>query len=121
MTTSLFDDVQDRAESQRRAEIGQANAAGANKAAVALIGHAFLDHLRDISPRAGSLDSLRSTGFCLPPMTSSNAIGAAIGALSRAGLIRCVGFTRADRIGAHRAKIFTWRLTDEVPVEGRGQ
>lgn len=107
-TLPLFDPD----ESQRRAVNGQKRVGRKNAAAVAKIQRAFLQHLRDIAPEPGSLDSLRASGFKLPELSHANAIGSAIGDLSRRGVIVCVGVTRGQRPRAHRAKIYLWRLTE---------
>ena len=99
-------------ESQRRAERGQERVAGRNAAAVAQIQRAFLRHLRDIAPEPGTLDSLRASGFELPTVTHTNAIGSAIGGLVRRGLIVCVGVTRGQRPRAHSSKLYMWRLAE---------
>lgn len=112
-TLPLFDPD----ESQRRAVNGQKRVGRKNAAAVAKIQRAFLQHLRDIAPAPGSLDSLRASGFELPKLSHANAIGSAIGDLSRRGMIECVGVARGQRPRAHRAKIYLWRLTEWVPCE----
>jgi len=102
-------------ESQRRAERGQERVARKNAEAIADIQRAFVKHLREIAPEPGSLDSLRASGYELPPLTSPNAVGAAIGDLSRRGVIRCVGVVRGQRPAAHCAKIYLWRLAEDAP------
>lgn len=102
----------DAASSQQAAEDGQRAVAARNADAIAEIQRGFIQHLRAIAPEAGSMDSLRASGYELPELTHANAIGSAIAQLARAGVIECVGVDRGKRPRAHRAKIYTWRLTD---------
>ena len=114
----MSDRLFDAREGRRRAERGQERVARANGSSVAMIARGFLEHLRAIHPQPGSMDTLRASGFEMPPVRSFNAIGSAIGGLSRAGLIVPVGVTRGSRPEAHRAKICLWRLAEDL--EGGG-
>lgn len=105
-------DLFDMAESQRRAEEGQELVASNNRRAVDDVADAFLAHLRDIAPDAGSMDSLRASGYEPPEGMHRNAIGSAIGRLSRAKLIEPAGVTRSARAPMACGKIYTWRLAE---------
>lgn len=109
MTGDLFN----AAEGQRRAEEGQAVVAANHKRAVAELADEFVAHLRSIAPEAGSMDTLRASGYTPPEGMARNAVGAAIARLSRAGLIECVGVARSERASMQAGKIFLWRLAGD--------
>jgi len=103
--------VFDFAKSKKLAIDGQQRTAATNQQATKQIQQAFLRLLAERGTAGGTIDDLRRSGFKMPEMGSSNTVGAAVGALSRRGLIEAVGLAKSSRPVAHSAKLFVWKLT----------
>ena len=107
----LFDNTSRGPENgEELAQRGQRKAARANVESVEIIKQAFVEHLRNIAPAPGSIDTLRGSGFTMPHLTSGNAVGTAINQLARARVIRRASVVRSTRPEAHGGWMRTWFL-----------